>query len=337
MTFSRAAAAAPVPALSVVIPCFNEQDSLAELHRRLTAVCRDTVGADYEIVLVNDGSRDGTWGAMQALAGNDPRLVLVDLSRNHGHQLALSAGLTVCRGERILIIDADLQDPPELLPAMMARMDEGVDVVYGQRRSRDGETAFKTLTARAFYRLLRALSDVDIPLDTGDFRLMSRRVCDVLNDMPESHRFIRGMVSWVGFRQEPILYERAARFAGTTKYTLRKMVNFAADAITGFSIRPVRLAIYASLVFGVLTLLAALWAVGGWLAGATIPGWASLMVAVLLIGSVQMLLLGIVGEYVARSFLELKRRPLFIIREVRRGSTVETETTTADSPLSEAR
>lgn len=225
--------------LSAVVPCFNEQDCLHELHARLSDSCRSAVGEDYEIILVNDGSRDGTWAIMQELAAHDPRLFAVNLARNHGHQLALTAGLSLSQGERIFIMDADLQDPPELLSAMLARMDaEEAEVVYGQRRVRAGETAFKKATANAFYRLLSRLAEVDIPRNTGDFRLMSRRALDVILAMPEQSRFVRGMVAWIGMKQLPFLYDRAPRYAGQTKYPLRKMIGFAIDAITGFSTSP---------------------------------------------------------------------------------------------------
>jgi polyisoprenyl-phosphate glycosyltransferase len=234
--------------LSVVVPCRNEAENLKQLHRRLTDVCRSIVDR-YEIVLVNDGSRDETWAGMTSLAEGDSHVVAIDLSRNHGHQLALSAGLSLARGERILIIDADLQDPPELLPEMMRYMDAGADVVYGQRMVREGETRSKRFGAFLFYRLLASMSDVPIPIDTGDFRLMGRNVLDVLLAMPEQNRFIRGMVSWAGFRQVAIPYERAAREKGVTKYTPWKMLDFALDAITGFSAFPLRLSIAFSLIF----------------------------------------------------------------------------------------
>ena len=227
--------------LSVVVPCYNEEDGIRELHQRVTAACQACVGNAYELVLVNDGSSDASWKLMCELSELDKNVVAVNLSRNHGHQLALSAGLQMCRGERVFIIDADLQDPPELLPKMMERMDDGCDVVFGQRIKSEGETAFKKASAFAFYRLLNRMVDIDIPRDTGDFRLMSRRALDILNSMPEHHRFIRGMVSWIGMRQEALPYERAARFAGETKYPLSKMIRFAIDAITGFSVRPLRL------------------------------------------------------------------------------------------------
>ena len=223
--------------LSVVVPCFNEEDNLGELWRRVTDVCKETCGHDYEFVLVDDGSKDKTWEIIQKLTEDDDNVVGVRLSRNHGHQLALSAGLENCSGKRILIIDADLQDPPELLPKMMEMMDTGIDVVYGQRKDRAGETFFKRLTAKMFYRVLDSLVDIKIPLDTGDFRLMSRRVLEGLISMPEQHRFVRGMVSWLGFRQEPLYYDRHERFAGETNYPLSKMAKFAIDAITSFSVK----------------------------------------------------------------------------------------------------
>jgi dolichol-phosphate mannosyltransferase len=307
---------AAAPGLSAVVPCYNEDDGLAELERRLSAACRAVCGDDYEIVLVNDGSRDATWRVIRSLAEADSHIAGVDLSRNYGHQLALTAGLSVCRGRRVLVIDADLQDPPELLGDMMALMDRGADVVYGQRRSRAGEGWFKRVTAALFYRMLRHLTDIDIPVDAGDFRLMSRRALEALQSMPESHRFIRGMVSWIGFHQVPLVYDRAERFAGQTKYPFRKMARFAIDAITGFSTRPLRLASYAGLALAAFGLLMLGYALHEWWLGDVIAGWTSVMSAVLLLGSVQMLFLGIFGEYLGRLYVEAKRRPLFIVRDV---------------------
>jgi dolichol-phosphate mannosyltransferase len=308
--------------LSVVVPCFNEVDSVNELHRRVSNVCREQVGESYEFVLVNDGSVDGTWEKMKEIVEMDSHVVAVNLSRNHGHQLALSAGLSVCKGGRIFILDADLQDPPELLPKMMARMDDGCDVAYGQRIKRDGETVFKKVTAYLFYRLLNRMVDVDIPRDTGDFRLVSRRALDVLNSMPEQHRFIRGMVSWVGFRQEAIPYERAARFAGETKYPLSKMIRFAVDAITSFSIKPLRMATYLGLVVSAGSLLMMLFVLYGYFQGKTISGWASTMIVMLLLGGVQLFVMGVIGEYLGRMFMQAKGRPLFVIRDIKRGGWV---------------
>jgi glycosyltransferase involved in cell wall biosynthesis len=311
------------PRVSVVAPCYNEENGLAELHRRVSNVCREVAGDSYEIVLVNDGSTDNTWATMVLLSSVDPHLVAVNLSRNHGHQLALSAGLSICAGERILIIDADLQDPPELLPQMMVRLDAGCDVVYGQRVGREGETWFKRATAKVFYRLLKRLVDIEIPLDTGDFRLMSRRVLDILNAMPEQNRFVRGMVSWIGLRQESLSYRREARYAGETKYPLSKMFRFAVDAITGFSVRPLRMASYIGGIAGVFGILLLLYVLGSWLSGATVAGWTSLMVIVLILGSVQLFVIGLLGEYLGRLYMESKRRPLFVIDSIVRGDVAD--------------
>lgn len=302
--------------LSVVVPCYNEVGGLQELHRRVTAVCRACVGDAYELVLVNDGSKDATWACMTELSRSDKHVVGVNLSRNHGHQLALSAGLQMSRGERVFILDADLQDPPELLSEMMARMDLGADVVFGQRVKREGETLFKKHSAYAFYRLLDRIVDIDIPMDTGDFRLMSRRAVDILNSMPEHHRFIRGMVSWIGLRQEALAYERAPRFAGETKYPLSKMIRFAVDAITGFSVRPLRLASYYGIGFGLATLVLLAYVLINYFTGHAVEGWTSLAVIMLGLGSVQLFVAGVIGEYLGRLYLESKGRPLFVIQEV---------------------
>jgi dolichol-phosphate mannosyltransferase len=302
------------PALSVVVPCFNEEAALPELHRRITAIC-EQIGS-YEVLFINDGSRDHTWNLMRQLADRDPRLAVINLSRNHGHQLALTAGLTFARGQRILIIDADLQDPPELLPEMMRLMDEGADVVYGQRRRREGETYFKTLTAKLFYRLMRRLTDVDIPQDTGDFRLMSRRSLNILNSMPEQSRFVRGMVSWIGLKQVPLVYDRDPRFAGETKYPFLKMVRFAIDAITGFSIVPLRIASVLGLIMGVTSLIMLSYTLGSWALGKIVEGWTSLSTIVLIVSSVQLMVLGILGEYLGRLYMQSKQRPLFIVDSI---------------------
>ena len=302
--------------LSVVVPCYDEAAVIRELHRRVTTICRSLVGDSYELILVNDGSRDKTWEILQILAHCDDRVVAVDLSRNHGHQLALSAGLSLARGDRILVIDADLQDPPELLPHMMQLMDDGADVVYGQRVRRDGETWFKKVSARAFYRLLLRLTDVPIPQDTGDFRLMSRQVVDALLAMPEYQRFIRGMVAWIGFRQVPLQYHRDKRFAGETKYSFGMMLTFALDAITGFSNVPLRASIYLALCFMVLAGLLVIYVLVGWLYLGVVAGWPSMFLGMLIFSSVQLFSLGIIGEYLGRVYMQTKQRPLFIIREI---------------------
>jgi glycosyltransferase involved in cell wall biosynthesis len=253
---------------------------------------------------------------MGDIARGDPRVVAIKLSRNFGHQLALTAGLHCCSGRQVLIIDADLQDPPELLPEMTSLMDETkADVVYGQRRLRVGETHFKTISAAHFYRLLHRLTDVPIPQDTGDFRLMSRRAVEVLNKMPEHYRFIRGMVTWIGLKQIPFVYDRSARYAGETKYPLSKMVRFAIDAITGFSIVPLRAASFLGVSIGVIGLLLLTYTLGSWLFGQVVEGWTSLTSIFLIISSAQLLVLGCFGEYLGRLYMESKRRPLFIIDE----------------------
>ncbi|HEU4704404.1 MAG TPA: glycosyltransferase family 2 protein [Sphingomicrobium sp.] len=309
-------------ALSIVVPCFNEEPCLDQLYARLTQAARASAGEDYEIVLVNDGSRDGSWAVMQRLAAADPRLVAVNLSRNHGHQLALTAGLDLCRGDVVLIIDADLQDPPELLADMLAKMRaEQADVVYGVRRSRAGETAFKRATAHGFYRLLARATDVDIPIDAGDFRLISRRALDALLAMPEQARFIRGMVAWIGFRQVPLAYNRDQRVAGETKYPFRKMVRFAFDAITGFSSAPLKLASHAGLWLAFGSLLIIGYIVYAWLAGRSIQGWTSLMLVVVVLGAVQMFVLALMGEYIGRLYNQSKQRPLYIVQDIAGGGS----------------
>lgn len=294
-------------------------DNLHELYQRLSQACQSLLQDDYELILINDGSRDQTWPIMLKLAEQDSKLVAVNLSRNYGHQLALTAGLHLCRGRRVFILDADLQDPPELLPKMMERMDRGFDVVFGQRKKRDGETWFKRISAASFYRCLDRIADIDIPLDTGDFRLMSRRSVDIINAMPESARFIRGMVSWIGLPQDAFHYERAARFAGRTNYPLGKMIKFALDAITGFSTRPLRLASYLGLAMGGVSTLLLFYVIGSYVRGDVVQGWTSLAVIVLVVSSAQLLMIGLLGEYLGRIYLESKRRPLYVIQDVVRG------------------
>ena len=303
------------PAISVVVPCFNEEGSLPELHRRVSAVCTG-MGQSYEIVLVNDGSRDATWGVMQGLSAADPHIVAINLSRNHGHELALTAGLNLCKGKRVLIIDADLQDPPELLPDMMRAIDGGADVVYGQRRSRDGETAFKKVTSALFYRLLNQMVEVEIPRDTGDFRLMTRQVVDEFNKLTENLRFVRGMISWVGFKQVPILYDRDKRFAGETKYRIGKLLLLAIDAATSFSTVPLRLATWLGGIFAVLSVVGLVYAFVSYFIGLAIAGWTSVIIILLLLSGVQLVVMGIIGEYLGRLYMESKGRTLFVIRDV---------------------
>ncbi len=303
--------------LSVVVPCYNEDEVLAVTLSRLRQVCASADLAAWEIILVDDGSIDGTWSLIEQAIEGDSRIVGVRLSRNHGHQLALLAGLARVRGSVVLIIDADLQDPPEALQGMLARMhSERADVVYGQRTSREGESLFKRASAKAFYRLLSSMTRVDVPLDTGDFRLMSRRVSDHLLQMPERDRFTRGMVAWLGYKQVPFEYARHPRFAGTTKYTPRKMFSLAAQAFLGFSLAPLRLAILLSgltFAFSVSVIAYVLWS---WAAGQAVSGWASVMIFVSVVASAQFAVLGVMGEYIGRIYLEGKQRPLYLVSDL---------------------
>lgn len=304
-------------ALSVVSPCFNEDAGLVEFYRRVSAAVHAAGITDYEFVLIDDGSADGTWDRIAQIAGADPHVVGIKLSRNYGHQAALTAGLAHATGELVFVLDSDLQDPPELLGAMRDMLrEQRAEVVYGRRRSRKGETAFKRLSAAGFYRLLDSMTDTKIPLDTGDFRLMTKRMARVLTSMPERDRFIRGMVSWAGFKQLPFDYDRDARFAGETKYPLRRMLRFASDALLSFSLVPVRLAGILSLLFFIATLGLLGYVAASYLFFVTTPGWTSIALIVLTTSAVQLLTLGVIGEYVGRLYIDSKHRPLFIVDEI---------------------
>jgi dolichol-phosphate mannosyltransferase len=305
------------PALSVVVPCYNEASCLPMLHARVTAAATAAVGNSFELLLINDGSRDDSWAVMQGLAAGDPRVVAINLSRNHGHQLALTAGLDLCAGEQILIIDADLQDPPELLGDMRrAMVEQQADVVYAVRRKRQGETLFKKATAKLFYRLLDRLTDTEIPLDTGDFRLISRRALDAFLALPEQARFIRGMVAWIGFKQVPFPYDRAERAAGATSYPFGKMLRLAFDAVTGFSTAPLRFASHAAVILAFASLLLLFYIGWGYFAGDPVQGWTSTMLVVVVLSAIQMFVLGMIGEYLGRMYVEVKRRPLYIVADI---------------------
>jgi len=302
--------------LTVLVPCYRDVSGLRELHARLTAVCCG-LSLPYELLLVDDGSPDATWEVIRSLADNDEHVKGLKLSRNHGHQLAVTAGLARARGERVLIIDSDLQDPPELLPEMMKRMDEGADNVYGQRLSRKGVPAWKKACYHAYYRILSALAGCHIPPDTGDFRLISRRVVDLVNQMPEHHRFLRGMISWLGFKQVALQYHRDARFSGESGYTIVKLFRIAVDGITSFSIQPLRLATMLGFCFAILCLLGMAKTIFDHIMyGTVVAGWASLISLIMLVASLQFFVLGMIGEYIGRIFIEQKHRPLFIIEEV---------------------
>lgn len=304
-----------IPAISIVAPVFNESATLPEFYRRVREAM-ESLGDSWELVLVDDGSRDESAHIMCQLAQQDPHVRPVIFARNFGHQLAVTAGLDYSRGQAVVIIDSDLQDPPEVILDMVARWREGYEVVYAVRKEREGETWFKLFTASLFYRIIYRITDVDIPLDTGDFRLMDRKVVDVLNRMRERHRFLRGMSVWVGFRQAGVPYKRAARFAGETKYPLKKMVKFASDAVTGFSYFPLQLATYIGFFSAGVSILAIPVVVAMRLAGSqAFFGQASTLIAVLFLGGVQLISLGILGEYIGRLYDEARGRPLYIIRD----------------------
>lgn len=305
----------PKPEITVIVPCFNEEVVLPETARRLTASL-EQIGRSFEIIFVDDGSRDGTPRVLTGLHAADARVRIVRLSRNFGHQIAITAGLEFARGSAVVLIDADLQDPPEIIGEMVELWRQGNDVVYGTRSRREGETTFKTLTAKWFYRFINRLSEIEIPLDSGDFRLLDRKVVDAVVSMPERDRFVRGMVSWTGFKQVSLPYERAARHAGDSKYTLLRMARFAVDGILSFSIAPLRLATLLGVASSSVALLGSLIAVAFGLAqGRWISPWAWVLFAVLLLAGAQLLCLGILGEYLGRSYTENKRRPLYFVRE----------------------
>lgn len=308
-----------VKTVSVVVPCFNEEANVPLLHARVSVVFA-ALPYTLELVLVNDGSRDGTEAAITQLAQADARVVGVMLSRNFGHQAATTAGLDQATGDAVVLIDADLQDPPEVIAEMLKVWEQGFDVVYGMRAARVGETFMKKTTAKIFYRMLRAMTSIEIPLDTGDFRLMTRPVVEAVKRMPEHARFLRGMVSWVGFKQTGVLYERASRAHGETKYPYRKMIKFAWDAITSFSTLPLKVATWVGFGVALLSVAVMAWSVVARLLQlpGLLPDWTSQFVAMLFLGGVQLFFLGMIGEYVGRIFDEVKGRPLYVIKEVTR-------------------
>jgi dolichol-phosphate mannosyltransferase len=305
------------PVLSLVLPIFNEEATIPELDRRLRAFLADVgsgVGDAWEVIFVNDGSKDRSLALLQQLAAAEPRYKVLSLARNFGHQMAITAGLDRANGQAVVVMDADLQDPPEVVKQMVARWRDGFDVVFGVRSRRHGESAFKKLTAAVFYRLLRSmLGDVSIPVDAGDFRLMSRPVVLTLRALRERHRFVRGLVWWVGFRQTAVTYERPARFAGETKWPLRKMLHFAVDGITSFSTVPLRMATWLGVIAGLVAMGGVGWALYSKFFGGVVRGWTTIMILVGLGSSAQLLMTGILGEYVGRIYEEVKRRPLYVV------------------------
>ena len=303
------------PLLSVVVPIHDEEGSLADLHRRLAAAL-DGLG-DWELILVDDGSRDASFERMLELRAGDERVRLVRLSRNFGHQVALTAGLDLASGDAVIVMDGDLQHPPEVIPELVAKWREGYEVVYGVMSERTGETWFKRTTASLYYRLLRRLTDIEVPLSAGDFRLIDRKAVDAFLSLRERARYVRGMFSWIGFRQIGVDYAAPARSAGRSKYTVGRMVRLALNGIFSFSNVPLRLVLTLGFVVSGLAIVETMYALVGRLGGFyTVPGWASLVIAVSFLGGVQLIVLGVIGEYVGLIYDEVKRRPIYLVREL---------------------
>ncbi|HTV23483.1 MAG TPA: glycosyltransferase family 2 protein [Polyangiaceae bacterium] len=323
-------------AVSLVVPVYNEEAVIDELTRRLDQLLSSLDGSGrWEVIFVNDGSRDASRSMLEAACEKETRFKLVNLSRNFGHQIAITAGTDRAEGDAVVIMDADLQDPPEVIGEMLQRFAEGYDVVYAVRKRRHGESWFKRATAALFYRTLKRVVGVDIPTDTGDFRLMSRRAVLALRGLREANRFVRGLVAWIGFRQTAVYYERNARFAGDTHYPLHKMLRFASDGIISFSTLPLRVATVLGMFSGVIAAGVAVWVLVAVLSGAfVVPGWATLMLAVSLASSAQLLMIGILGEYLGRIYDEVKRRPLYLVDETR---NLDARAATSDAPRAPAR
>jgi dolichol-phosphate mannosyltransferase len=302
------------PELTVVVPAFNEETNVGAMHQRLSEAL-DGVVESLQIIFVDDGSSDGTWRLVSELAEKDPRVSGIRFARNFGHQAALTAGVDAADGRAVVIIDGDLQDPPEVIPEMVARWREGAEVVYGQREEREGETWFKLTTAALFYRLLRGITNVEIPVDTGDFRLMGPRAVEAFRALPERNRFIRGLVSWIGFEQAAVRYKRQARLQGETKFPVRKMLRFALDGITSFSFLPLRLATWTGFAVSMFAFFYIVVVIVLKAIGVSWSGYSSLMASILFLGGVQLLMIGIMGEYLGRIFDEVKRRPLYLVGE----------------------
>lgn len=300
--------------LSIITPCYNEEATIHYFYEE-TKKYLETMDVEYEIIFVNDGSKDRTLAILKSIAKGDKCVKIIDFSRNFGHQAAVTAGLFNCNGDAIVIIDADLQDPPEIIPEMISKWEEGHQVIYGKRKIRSGESKFKLLTAKYFYRVLSYMASIEIPKDTGDFRLMDRIVVEAFKEMPEQNRFIRGMVSWIGFDQVPLEYNRDDRFAGETKYPLRKMIKFATDGIVSFSTKPLKL----TAIFGIgtigISILLIIYTIITKIMSDTSMGWASTMCVILFFSGVQLLSLGVIGEYIARIYDESKNRPLYLVKE----------------------
>jgi len=314
--FERGSALNIPPTYSVVIPAFNEQEVITETYKRLTGVMK-SMGEPYELIFVNDGSRDNTANLIAEFCESDSCVRLINFSRNFGHMAAISAGMENSRGQAIFIIDADLQDPPEVFPQMAEKWREGYHVAYGKRTKRKGESVFKRLSAKIFYKFIRQMTSIDMPPDTGEFRLIDRKVCDAINKLPEKSRYIRGLVSWVGFKQTEVQYVREERFAGVTKYPLRKMITFAVDAITSFSHKPLKLATMTGFFISLMSFVYLLYVFYQvFFTDQTITGWASTVAIILFTQGIVLMLLGLMGEYIGRIYSELQNRPLYIIQEI---------------------
>lgn len=302
------------PRYSIVVPVYNEEDVLIELYNRLDKVLTDLDGKT-EIIFINDGSQDRTLELLKELHQQDSRIKIIDFSRNFGHQLAITAGIDHASGQACIIIDADLQDPPEVIPELIKVWQEGYEVVYAIRSEREGETRFKKITALLFYRLFKKITDTDVPINVGDFRLIDWKVIDVFRSMRERHRYVRGMISWIGFRQTSVYFKREERFAGETKYPFWRMLKFALDGITSFSHYPLKLATLLGFFFSVVSFLLGIWAISvRLLTNKAVHGWTSLILTIIFLGGIQLLTLGIIGEYIGRVFDDVKQRPLYIIQ-----------------------
>ena len=320
--------------LTVVVPVFNEVETIDVFYTRMKKVLDSLSPMSYELIFVDDGSRDGSFAKLTSLADHDTRVRVAKLSRNFGHQNAVTAGVDTVRGDAVVIIDADLQDPPEVIPSMIRKWREGYDVVYGVREHREGEKWMKLYTAALFYRIMKKITKVEIPVDVGDFRLMSRRVVDKFKQIRERDRFIRGLVSWVGFRQTGVMYTREKRYAGETKYPFGKMIKFSLDGITSFSHAPLKIATWLGYGVSLIALLYTMIIIVEKFMGMTVPGFASIMAGMLFLGGVQLICLGIMGEYIGRIFNETKGRPIYVLEEIyeKTPTTDETRIRNSDGP-----
>jgi len=317
---------------SVIIPMYNEEEVIEHTYDRLKEVM-DRTEEPYELLFVNDGSKDRTVEIISMICSFDPNVRLIDFSRNFGHQIAISAGMDYAQGDAVIVIDADLQDPPEVILAMIEKWKQGYEVVYGKRLKRKGETVFKKVTAKLFYRLLRSMTSVDIPIDTGDFRLIDRKVCDVLRGLKEKNRFVRGLISWIGFRQTSVEYVREERFAGETKYPLKKMIRFALDGITSFSYKPLKIATYIGFMLSLGSFLYLMVVIVQKLFNFGYPeqGWSSIVAINLFFNGIILVLLGVIGEYIGRIYDESKDRPLYIVRDLHGYTATERERAEEDA------